>query len=644
MLGAGLYLGCSPSRKRALPPGPCFRTFPWPDRWLNPRTLFFFPVLVPCVGPRGPLLPVSGTGGRLRCTWGCGRSCVRSFGRKMAERGGCSPALLCLLVLSGTASAMLVTVKNPFNVVILFQPITLQCSYDTSSLTPPIVTWKFKSYCRDRIADAFSSSSSMDSTTNNLMQQAGYNPYVECQDSSRTVRIVATKQSNTVTLGQYYQGRKITINNNADLTFDQTAWGDSGVYYCTVFSAQDLTGNNEAYAELMVLDWLFVVLVVLAGFFLVLMIGICWCQCCPHTCCCYVRCPCCPEKCCCPRALYEAGKAATAGVPSMYAPSVYAPSMYSHQVKMPPPPGSVVKMYNGYDYDAASSVGGHSSQAPLLRDNDAPVSVRSGYRIQANQQDDSMRVLYYMEKELANFDPTRPGPQNSRFENTCAMSEVSSLHEEDHRNNLRNDLGRLRNQAMSPIQDIELESLPESGYRRPPQRPHDYNDDFYRGERRARTRSMDDLDDLERRDRYRDPTENRSRGRRSSEDDDSSRGYGRGRDARSPDPRDEYYGGKRSRSRDDLRDYDRSRQDPEYDDRFLEDALRRKQQQRAGSRDGLDSVANSSRSEGRRNNRRNDDDDDFPPPPPPYTETESVSSRGKKLKKGEALSRESLIV
>ncbi|XP_069597855.1 lipolysis-stimulated lipoprotein receptor isoform X2 [Ranitomeya imitator] len=581
----------------------------------------------------------------------------------MAERGGCCPALLCLLVLAGSASAMLVTVKNPFNVVILFQPITLQCSYDTSSLTPPIVTWKFKSYCRDRIADAFSSSSSMDSTTNNLMQQAGYNPYVECQDSSRTVRIVATKQSNTVTLGQYYQGRQITINNNADLTFDHTAWGDSGVYYCTVFSAQDLTGNNEAYAELMVLgrtsegsellpdfqidnmeDWLFVVLVVLAGFFLVLMIGICWCQCCPHTCCCYVRCPCCPEKCCCPRALYEAGKAATSGVPSMYAPSVYAPSMYSHQVKMAPPPGSVVKMYNGYDYDAASSVGGHSSQAPLLRDNDAPVSVRSGYRIQANQQDDSMRVLYYMEKELANFDPTRPGPQNGRFENTCAMSEVSSLHEDDHRNNLRNDLGRLRNQAMSPIQDIELESLPESGYRRPPQRPHDYNDDLYRGERRARTRSMDDLDDLERRDRYRDPPDNRSRGRRSSEDDDSSRGYGRGRDARSPDPRDEYYGGKRSRSRDDLRDYDRSRQDPEYDDRFLEDALRRKQQQRAGSRDGLDSVANSSRSEGRRNNRRNDDDDDFPPPPPPYTESESVSSRGKKLKKGEALSRESLIV
>lgn len=44
------------------------------------------------------------------------------------------------------------------------------------------------------------------------------------------------------------------------------------------------------------------------------------------------------------------------------------------------------------------------------------LEVRSGYRIQANQQDDSMRVLYYMEKELANFDPSRPGPANGRVE------------------------------------------------------------------------------------------------------------------------------------------------------------------------------------------------------------------------------------
>lgn len=55
---------------------------------------------------------------------------------------------------------------------------------------------------------------------------------------------------------------------------------------------------------------------------------------------------------------------------------------------------------------------------PLLRDTDSNMTsdIRSGYRIQANQQDDSMRVLYYMEKELANFDPSRPGPPSGRVE------------------------------------------------------------------------------------------------------------------------------------------------------------------------------------------------------------------------------------
>ncbi|XP_075046978.1 lipolysis-stimulated lipoprotein receptor [Mixophyes fleayi] len=596
----------------------------------------------------------------------------------MAEPGSWLLVPLSLVLgLTGSSTGMQVTVRNPFNVVILFQPITLRCSYQTSALQPPIVTWKYKSFCRSRIADAFNPTG-QDTQINNQLQQAnpGYNPYVECQDSTRTVRIVATKQGNSVTLGDFYQGRQITINNDADLSFDRTVWGDSGVYYCTVFSAQDLSGNNEAYSELLVLgktsvdvsellpgfqidnmeDWLFVVLVVLGGFFLLLLIGICWCQCCPHTCCCYVSCPCCPEKCCCPRALYEAGKAATAGVPSMYAPSGYAPSLYSHpsQGKMPPP-GSVIQMgpmqpmYNGYgmDYDAASSVGGHSSQAPLIHDNDGPTSVRSGYRIQANQQDDSMRVLYYMEKELANFDPSRPGPANGRFENASAMSEVSSLHEEDQRNVLKNGLGRLRNQAMTPIRDVEEESLLGSDYRRPaPPRQDPYGEDRFRGgpvtERRGRARSVDHLDDYDRRERqpYRDPpSDSRNRGRRNSDEDNGSRGYGRGRDTRSPDPRDGYYEGRRSRSRDDLWDLGRSRQEPEYDDRFLDDVLRKKEK-KAANRDGLESVASSSRSEGRRKHQ----DDDFPPPPPPYTETESVSSRGKKLKRGEALSRESLVV
>lgn len=41
--------------------------------------------------------------------------------------------------------------------------------------------------------------------------------------------------------------------SDADLNIAQTAWGDSGVYVCSVVSGQDLTGNNEDYTELIVL-------------------------------------------------------------------------------------------------------------------------------------------------------------------------------------------------------------------------------------------------------------------------------------------------------------------------------------------------------------------------------------------------------
>ncbi|XP_074837371.1 lipolysis-stimulated lipoprotein receptor isoform X3 [Carettochelys insculpta] len=533
--------------------------------------------------------------------------------------------------LPGPAHGMQVTVQNPFNVVILFQPVTLQCNYQTSATQPPIVTWKYKSYCRSRLADAFNPSSQENQINSQLQQNnPGYNPYVECQDNTRTVRVVATKQGNAVTLGDFYQGRRITITNNADLSIDQTAWGDSGVYYCTVTSSQDLQGNNEAYAELIVLDWLFVVLVVLGFLLILLLLGICWCQCCPHTCCCYIRCPCCPEKCCCPAALYVAGKAATAGVPSIYAQSVGAPSIYAHPnpVNLGSPATAIPMgpMYNSYgaDYDRASSVGGNSSQVPLLRDTDSGgnSAVRSGYRIQANQQDDSMRVLYYMEKELANFDPTRPGQANGKLEKASVMSEISSLHEDDRRQELRQGLGRLRSRPLSPISDMG-ESGQGSETRRllpPIRRGERYEEEHYA--RRARSHSVDDLD--------RDW---------SPQPEGRSRGQGRRRRDSSPDWQQEaYYGQRRSRSRDDLREYDRSH----YDERILQEALRRKG--RAGSREDLDRGSGSS---GRSGNRRDRDEDGFPPPPPPYTETESVSSRGRndrKLRRNQDLSRESLVV
>ncbi|XP_054567217.1 lipolysis-stimulated lipoprotein receptor isoform X4 [Eptesicus fuscus] len=511
------------------------------------------------------------------------------------------------------ASAIQVTVSDPYHVVILFQPVTLPCTYQlTTTPTAPIVIWKYKSFCRDRIADAFSPASADNQLNAQLAAgNPGYNPYVECQDSARTVRVVATKQGNAVTLGDYYQGRRITITGNADLTFDQTAWGDSGVYYCSVVSAQDLQGNNEAYAELIVLgrtsgvaellpgfqagpmeDWLFVVVVCLAVFLVFLLLGICWCQCCPHTCCCYVRCPCCPDKCCCPEALYAAGKAATSGVPSIYAPSTYA---YLSPAKTPPPAAMIPMgtVYNGYagDFDKNSSVGGCSSQVPLLRDADSSV--------------------------------------------TSAMSEVTSLHEDDWR------LRPSRGPALPPVMDEEWGRHSPRSPRRWEQEPLAERPKSGWGAGRPRARSVDALDDLTRpgsaESGRRSPPSSGKRGRayahpRSRSRDDlydqeDPRGFPhsqephfddfRSRDRPGADPRNRSHRSRDARN-------ERSR-DPEYDGRLLEEALRRK-------------------GPVERRPYREEEDAYYPPAPPPYSETDSQASRERRLKKTLALSRESLVV
>ncbi|XP_049756624.1 lipolysis-stimulated lipoprotein receptor isoform X3 [Elephas maximus indicus] len=493
------------------------------------------------------------------------------------------------------ASAIQVTVSDPYHVVILFQPVTLPCTYQVAStLSVPIVIWKYKSFCRDRIADAFSPAS-VDNQINSQMAtlNSGYNPYVTCDDSVRTVRVVATKQGNAVTLGDYYQGRRITITGNADLTFDQTAWGDGGVYYCSVVSAQDLGGNNEAYAELIVL-------------------------------------------------VYVAGKAATSGAPSIYSPDTYA---YFSATKTPPPPAMIpmAPVYNGYpgDFDRNSSVGGHSSQVPLLRDTDSSVTseVRSGYRIQANQQDDSMRVLYYMEKELANFDPSRHGPPNGRVER--ALSEITSLHEDDSRSQ------PFRGPAFTPVRDKEWG-------RRSPRSPRRWEQESLAeqpgggwGVRRPRAHSVDALDDRTRPgspESERSPPSSGRRGRASavprsrSRDDlyyqDDSKDFPHAwgphcAEFRSGGRPQADSGAPHARSRDPPEDGRRSGS-PHYDRRQLEEALRRKG---AGER---------------RRACREDEDEAYcgsePPPYTPYSETESQASRERRLRRNLAPSRESLVV
>ncbi|XP_072316528.1 lipolysis-stimulated lipoprotein receptor [Eucyclogobius newberryi] len=589
--------------------------------------------------------------------------------------------LLGALMASDYTTAISVQCPTKRYVVILFQPVTLICNYQTSSTQPPVVLWKYKSYCRDPVTAALNPSSA-----DNILAQnnPNYDPNIECADSQRTVRSVASKDNTAVTLGPDYQGRKISILNKADLNIAQTAWGDSGVYICSVTSSSDLSGNTEDYTEVIVLDWLLVVLVVLGFLLLLLLIGICWCQCCPHTCCCYVSCPCCPERCCCPRALYEAGKAVKKGIASQYAATLYAPSMYGqpaysgmNQPAMPmlplpngmggaPPPNNY-----GRDYDGASSVG-QGSQVPLLRDQDG--GARSGYRIQVDPDGNATRAIYYMERELANLDPSRPANYN-RLDN---MSEVSSLHDSDR----SRAAGRAHPPALSTVYDQDeamstISSVSQHVHRRPDDRRPD--------DRRGRARSMDNLDDIGRqsdRDDYR-RRPDVPRGRRGSDDEwstsarsDYDRGYDRVYDDRrrrdySPDERRRAGGansglaGKRSRSRDDLMDLERGRRyeggarggRDDYDDSILREAMERKklsEQQRARSRERLDSESDRSDrgrvrlpplpsnppsgNPGRR-------DDYPPPPPPPYSDEESMSSSKKSnLRKNGAVSRESLVV
>lgn len=112
--------------------------------------------------------------------------------------------------LTGFTSGVNVVCPVKRYVVILFQPVTLRCDFTTTATAVPLITWKYKSFCRDPIQAALNPSSA-----DSALSQANpnYNPNIECSDSARTVRIVASKQT-SVTLGNEYQGRKISIVNS----------------------------------------------------------------------------------------------------------------------------------------------------------------------------------------------------------------------------------------------------------------------------------------------------------------------------------------------------------------------------------------------------------------------------------------------
>ncbi|XP_053166353.1 immunoglobulin-like domain-containing receptor 2 isoform X2 [Hemicordylus capensis] len=339
-----------------------------------------------------------------------------------------------LLWVTAVTEGLQVIVPEKKRVAMLFQPVVLRCRFETSSKQQAVIQWKFKSYCQDRMGETLGVvSAGIQAVSKRHLE---WDPYLDCVDSRRTVRIVASKQGTVVTTGEFYKGRDVRIVHDADLHIGKLMWGDSGLYYCLIITPDDVEGKNEESVELLVLEWVFVGLVILGVFLFFLLVGICWCQCCPYSCCCYVRCPCCPDTCCCPRALYEAGKAAKAGYPPAvtslpgpyYIPSVPVGGVPSHAVLM------------------------EKSHLPPLASSDSSTggqSVRKGYRIQADKDRDSMKVLYYVEKELAQFDPTRR--MRERYNNT--ISELSSLHEDN--SSFRQPYRQVRRKPLPPSGDLD---------------------------------------------------------------------------------------------------------------------------------------------------------------------------------------------
>ncbi|KAM4597372.1 immunoglobulin-like domain-containing receptor 2 isoform 2-T2 [Fundulus diaphanus] len=389
-----------------------------------------------------------------------------------------------LVLLAGvfppSCSGLHVMVRDEKRYATLFQSVVLPCQYTSVSTQPAMVKWIYKSYCRDRTRDSFSFPDSLSGGVGGSGLQSGSGgvgrgyetgttaSHLDCSDNRRTVRNVASISGSAVTLSEFYKNRDVTIINKADLRIGEVQWGDSGVYFCQVTIADDIEGQNEASVELLVLgfsgvpedllpdfdlkimpEWVFVVAVVLGSVLFLLLVGVCWCQCCPHSCCCYVSCWCCPDTCCCPRHLYEAGKGIKSGTSTPQTPA-YAPYFVSGLPAMVPiaPPSLVDKMSSVPPSDGTlvSTV----SQVPVH-------AVGIPYRVPSPQDQNSLRVLQYVEKQLATFNPSRSSSKQS-----CSQSELSSLHEGD--TNFRQTYRNVQKKALPAIPDQDS-CLEPHGYR-----------------------------------------------------------------------------------------------------------------------------------------------------------------------------------
>uniref|UniRef100_A0A3Q4G835 Immunoglobulin-like domain containing receptor 1b n=1 Tax=Neolamprologus brichardi TaxID=32507 RepID=A0A3Q4G835_NEOBR len=234
--------------------------------------------------------------------------------------------LMALLLVRLPTELLSVTVNVPETErrTMLFASVILRCDYSTSANQQDVlVSWKFKSFCKDPVLDYYS-------TAYQAALLLRQDPSNDCPDRQRTVRTVIQKRGiNEPILGAEYRNRRITIRNTADLVITEVMWWDNGVYFCTIDAPGDTTGDSDREVKLIVFHWLTVLLIIIGGLLLIMLFCICCCQCCPQNCCCYVRCPCCPRTCCCPekavmehKMLKEARKAM---LPWMNGQPIYAP-------------------------------------------------------------------------------------------------------------------------------------------------------------------------------------------------------------------------------------------------------------------------------------------------------------------------------
>ncbi|KAM9321527.1 immunoglobulin-like domain-containing receptor 1 [Gastrophryne carolinensis] len=290
------------------------------------------------------------------------------------------PLLLLLTCLLPGCLALQVMVQDTERYTMLFSTIILKCDYSTSALSQDVsVTWRFKSFCKDPIFEYYSAS-----------YQAALalkqDPSNDCNDNQREVRIVIQKRGqNEPVLGMDYRQRKITIQNKADLVISEVMWWDHGVYYCTVEAQGDTLGDPDKEVKLIVLHWLTVIFIVLGGLLLLLFMCICWCQCCPQCCCCYVRCPCCPGRCCCPE--------------EAVARFQYMKQMQGHT------PWMAEKAY----YAGADRNSQHSSYQlnPLLQ---RDLSLQGSFQMprQPSYTPTNNKVLDFLENEIKNLNTAQP--------------------------------------------------------------------------------------------------------------------------------------------------------------------------------------------------------------------------------------------